>query len=414
MTRAVQCEIQDAAICPQLVRAAVADWPDACWSGWHCYADGKLASRALIDVPESIRYLLHLIAERAPVFHHEAFPDLSYYGAGLHELPPDTGLGWHRDAQKHPRKPWQRLATAILYLDHGGRLLFRGASFEVAVDPAPGRLFTFNHDDAFDHCVEKSDERRRSLTVFFYRADPDFKGRTCADFAKTEPKCKHCGAATKFKQLTDVSRFYHCDQCGCDSSDHRYADVADIYDESYIHHHNLSYEGLLAEVGTNIDMITSVAVTEKTALDVGCLDGATICRLHRLGWDVHGWDVNPSIPSFVEEQSGIPADRIEIGTEFKANGRQYGCVISREVIEHVDDHKSHFAELVKAALPGGIVHLQTPQPHDNPDDGVIYQAGHLCILSPRAIEELFAAHGMTIEQRLDWGRGHAWIGRKPA
>ena len=276
-------------------------------------------------------------------------------------------------------------------------------------------MFAFANHDEFEHAVERTETRRRSLAVFFYRVEPGYEGRTSADFAKPQPRCKHCGGETQFKLVERHARFYSCAACGCDSSDLRYADIAWVYaGDCYKHHYNRPYIELLNEVNTNVAFILQSNPPEKTALDVGCLDGATLCRLHSEGWDVHGWDVNPTIPGYVESQSGIPAERITIGKEFQFDGRRYGAVISREVIEHVDDHRAHFAELAKSVLPGGILHLQTPRPHDDPDDRIIYQCGHLQVLSPAAIEELFLAHGLSTEHKLLWDRGQAWLARKPA
>jgi hypothetical protein len=175
----MQLTICDHLIPERLWRAASADWPGDDWSGWHAYADGKRASRSVETAPRSIRLCLEFLALRSPLFAAEAFPDLSFYGAGLHELPAGVGLDWHRDAARHPLRPWRRAATSLLYLDDGGELIFRGDP-ELRAAPRPGRVATFA--GAAEHCVAPSSCRRRSLAVFFYVLDPTAGGSGQAEF----------------------------------------------------------------------------------------------------------------------------------------------------------------------------------------------------------------------------------------
>lgn len=169
----MQLTVCDDLITERLWRAAEADWPGNDWPGWHAYPNGKLASRFVETAPPSIRRCLELLAEQAPCSIPEAFPDLSFYGSGLHAIPTGMGLDWHRDATRHPLRPWQRVATAILYLDRGGDLVFRG-ELETRVSPRPGRVVSFAAD--CEHCVEPSTTIRRSLAVFFYVRNPDITG----------------------------------------------------------------------------------------------------------------------------------------------------------------------------------------------------------------------------------------------
>ncbi len=171
--------IQDELIPPRLWRAAQADWPSEDWAGWHAYADGKRASRSIESAPRSIQRCLEVLADNAPITTESVFPDLSFYGSGLHELPAMRGLKWHRDAARHPLRPWQRVQTAILYLDCGGDLVLRESN-EHRVTPRPGRVVIFSSD--MEHCVEPSDARRRSLAVFFYVLNSEITGSGQAEF----------------------------------------------------------------------------------------------------------------------------------------------------------------------------------------------------------------------------------------
>lgn len=169
------------AIPRRVLLAAKADWPATDWHGWHAYADGKRASRSVESAPESIKLVLQEIVRHAALIDADDFPDLSFYAAGLHELPEGTGLGWHRDAEFHPLKPWRRVATAILYLDDGGTLEFSGPQAVPEIEPRSGLLVTFENDPQYRHRVQAGG-LRRSLCVFFYRVDHGPKGRTQAEF----------------------------------------------------------------------------------------------------------------------------------------------------------------------------------------------------------------------------------------
>ena len=175
--------VRDNLISSRLLRAVQADWPGDDWPGWHAYENGKRASRMVSSAPTSILQALDQLASLATLFTPESFPDLSFYGAGLHELPPGIGLGWHRDAARHPLKPWRRAETAILYLDNGGELAFRGGS-EDRITPQPGRSVVFLPSDDTEHCVIPSAQRRRSLSVFFYVVDESAGGSVRAEFTE--------------------------------------------------------------------------------------------------------------------------------------------------------------------------------------------------------------------------------------
>lgn len=174
--------VRDFLIPSRLLRAVEAVWPGDDWSGWHCYDDGKRASRSIETAPEAIKAALHQLACAATLFTPDAFPDLDCYAAGLHELPAGVGLPWHRDAARHPLRPWRRTETAILYLDGGGDLIFRGGTASQRVTPMPGRVVSFLPDELTEHCVEASTKRRRSLAVFFYVIDHQASGPVRAEF----------------------------------------------------------------------------------------------------------------------------------------------------------------------------------------------------------------------------------------
>lgn len=158
---------------PEVANALDA-WPSAGWGGWYTYESGKRVSRADVQaIPWRIANLLHRIATHSPPF----LPDLSLWGAGLHEFPVGGSLGWHKDAEREPRMGLKRERSAILYLCGDGNLEFRDGT---QVAPVPGRLVVF--DGSNEHRVAAVSQPRRLLSMFYYGA-PTGTGATRADFS---------------------------------------------------------------------------------------------------------------------------------------------------------------------------------------------------------------------------------------
>ncbi len=224
--------------------------------------------------------------------------------------------------------------------------------------------------------------------------------------AETPPACRHCRSAdTVYRCLAGHARFFECARCGCMTSDLEYRDVSAIYQNAgYIGHQQVSMDALRLHCSNNVDWLDA-DLPERSALDVGCNEGAMMQRLESDGWDVRGWDVNPL----------LAGDRVTIGTEFSAVeiGRRFGAVISRETIEHVPDHRGHLRELAAAVLPGGVLQIQTPRPHPNYADPIAYQHSHLILIDPAAMRGMLIDVGLTIERHHLWENGQLWQARKP-
>jgi hypothetical protein len=139
------------------VAAALAAWPG---TGWHEYASGKRASLPGSPIPEPLALLLHRMATAPGI---PGVPDLGLWGAGLHEMPPGPGLGWHTDAERHSVLGLKRLRSGVLYLCGDGDLEFRGGGH---VRPAPGRFTVF--DGGVAHRVGPVTRLRRSVALFWY------------------------------------------------------------------------------------------------------------------------------------------------------------------------------------------------------------------------------------------------------
>lgn len=181
---------------PELIRAASDWWPPASWPGWIAYDaayECKRASDRGSTLPAAIGVLLARMAAlpvgdwfpgRGPLT-----PDLSLWGAGLHEMPAGPGLTRHLDADTHPRLGLRRELSAVLWVherwepEWGGKLALESG---LVVRPMPGRLCIFScgnewHEVRPVMCPEGV--TRRSLAMFWYAAEPGDGARPRAVFA---------------------------------------------------------------------------------------------------------------------------------------------------------------------------------------------------------------------------------------
>lgn len=167
-----------------LVRAAEAEWPIENWPWWMQYnsVDSvKRASRCRDEIPFSCQLLLNKLAE---LDIHEyiggtySFPDLTLYGAGLHEISPKGFLSRHLDSTHHPITKWKRIASVVLFInsewkeDWGGELkLWNGER----VLPKQGRVIIMATTDTSFHEVlpVTGPEARKTLAMFWWNIDKD-------------------------------------------------------------------------------------------------------------------------------------------------------------------------------------------------------------------------------------------------
>lgn len=175
--------------------AALASWPAPTWPGWVRYHGARGEKRAS-DLAEPIPPACGLLLCRLATMDLPALlgitgstPDLSLWGAGLHELPPGGSLPRHRDAEQQPRLGCERVVSAVLFLqdwafEWGGRLMMDGDEFGQcsagwsrgqAITPAAGRVVVMDcrGEDSW-HSVEPvtGPEPRRTLALFWYLATP--------------------------------------------------------------------------------------------------------------------------------------------------------------------------------------------------------------------------------------------------
>lgn len=190
--------VQDNWAPQHLLRAVSATWPAADWEHWHCYDNGKRASKCPPSfLPPAADLLLKrmldlTVADLLQV--GGAFPDYALHGGGLHDMPAGSRLGIHVDAERHPIRPWQRVASAVLFCEPdwqecwGGNLeLWNGpeSGAVIKIEPKYGRLVLFATDMAY-HGVPKpisagAERSRKTLAAFFWRV-ADVDGQSAARF----------------------------------------------------------------------------------------------------------------------------------------------------------------------------------------------------------------------------------------
>jgi SAM-dependent methyltransferase len=129
--------------------------------------------------------------------------------------------------------------------------------------------------------------------------------------------------------------------------------------------------------------------TDKV-LDYGCGKGVLVQFLREQGYDASGWD---------RYAEGWSDDSV-----LKSS---YDCVVSQDVIEHVESPHALLKELHGMTKPGGIVSIGTPDAAaldlKNPEDFVhaLHLPYHRHILSMAALERAGEQAGFTVRSRYD-------------
>src|SRR5688500_6456372 len=90
-------------------------------------------------------------------------------------------------------------------------------------------------------------------------------------------------------------------------------------------------------------LVRSGLSKEHRILDYGCGSGALVRFLRSAGYDTSGYD------AYAEAF----ADRSVLE-------RSYDCVVSQDVIEHVDSPRALLAEFDRLTVPGGMIAIGTP------------------------------------------------------
>ena len=91
-------------------------------------------------------------------------------------------------------------------------------------------------------------------------------------------------------------------------------------------------------------------------LDVGAGEGFFCRRLNDLGYRVEACDIAPENFKCVD----VPFVGVDLNRPIPIADDQYDCVVSIEVIEHVENHFQFMRELIRITRPGGRIIITTP------------------------------------------------------
>lgn len=99
----------------------------------------------------------------------------------------------------------------------------------------------------------------------------------------------------------------------------------------------------------------------KKLLDVGCGRGLRLLEFRKLGFDVHGLDVQPDVVRYLNEELKIPARCADVS----AMNRMYepstfDLITTYFLIEHIPDVRTAFAAMFDLLKPGGWVAAAVP------------------------------------------------------
>lgn len=213
-------------------------------------------------------------------------------------------------------------------------------------------------------------------------------------------QCRLCRSATvpvPFEVPASDGIWFRCAACGSDSSDNHYPDA--LYSPDYEASEVAGSGGREvrdASIRSNLDWFDHhhELGDDRTFLDVGCCDGAGLRGMAALGWSVHGFDVFP--PSYM-------GPHVTVAPVFNRwlFPRRYAAILCREVLEHVPDPDLLLHELHGAAIPGGLVQVQTPQPIDRYHP-IPYQRAHLFLASPRRLVRMLSAAMLDVVDSRIW------------
>jgi 2-polyprenyl-3-methyl-5-hydroxy-6-metoxy-1,4-benzoquinol methylase len=226
-------------------------------------------------------------------------------------------------------------------------------------------------------------------------------------------RCRGCGQTCESYAIRNQSEWWQCLFCGSQTQNAGYNKSQ--YNEAFLQHNidscGGSLEALTESMRHNISLWHRFPVPSKTILDVGCNEGCFLVEMERLGWEAHGFDVNPAAKTILS--GGRFSGRVHIGDDLwhLPAGRRFGAIHVREVIEHVHDPENLLRACSTFLDTGGLVQIQTPRP--TPDDPLtLYTPHHLVLLSPLMLKTMLVQNGFQIEYTEYWETGQVVIARK--
>lgn len=131
------------------------------------------------------------------------------------------------------------------------------------------------------------------------------------------------------------------------------------------HEVSLSAHQLTDFRSLNLFRMVAAEVMPGTVLDVGAGGGGMVAWLLEQGYDARGIDLSPRTAAAAAEflaSRGLPRDRIRNKglAELIDEGETYDNVLSMDCIEHIEDDRTAFAQLVSLTRPGGRIVVTVP------------------------------------------------------
>jgi SAM-dependent methyltransferase len=99
----------------------------------------------------------------------------------------------------------------------------------------------------------------------------------------------------------------------------------------------------------------------KKLLDVGCGRGLRLLEFRRLGFDVHGLDVQSDVVRYLREELGIPAECADVSEMHRFFPTEsFDLVTTFFLIEHIPNVREALASMFELLKPGGWLAAAVP------------------------------------------------------
>ncbi len=99
----------------------------------------------------------------------------------------------------------------------------------------------------------------------------------------------------------------------------------------------------------------------KALLDVGCGRGLRLLEFRRLGFQVHGLDVQPDVVRYLRDELDIPAECADVSTMNQIHPPgSFDLITTFFLIEHIPDVRAAIAGMFDLLRPGGWLAAAVP------------------------------------------------------
>jgi SAM-dependent methyltransferase len=186
--------------------------------------------------------------------------------------------------------------------------------------------------------------------------------------AEVTNRCALCAdGTTRTLFQVDGTLIVRCGECGLVRQDTRPLAAAAIYDSDYYATDNPKggYANYFLDSDVNRrtfrDRICAIEQRygrRGRLLDVGCALGDFLLEAKAAGWDVHGVEISSFAAERARERGlDVRAGRLE---ELDLPAASFDAITLYDSIEHLTDPVATLAAVGRLLVPGGLVHLVTP------------------------------------------------------